>query len=111
MRTARSYACGMTSFFSGADISFPPQSANLVLVARPLEPLGHGGVVASPAPVALVAPVNVLRGMEGKLHMAVFAIRSLDAASAQHHRHRAPFDLAPSGDRSLARHRLVRLGH
>jgi hypothetical protein len=53
----------------------------------------------------------VLGGMEGELRVAVFAIGSFDAASAQHHRHRAPFNLAPSGDISLARHRFVRLGH
>src|SRR5258706_724820 len=111
MRTAISYASGIRSFFSGADISFPPQSANLVLVARPRELIGHGSVLADPAPVALVAPVNVLGGMEGKLRMAVFAIGSLDAACSQHHRHRPPFVLAPPGDVSLARHRFVRLGH
>src|SRR6185369_13410887 len=111
MRTAISYASGIRSFFIGADISFPSQRADLVLVARPFELLAHGSVVADPAPVALAALVNALGGMEGKLRMAVFAIGSFDAACAQHHRHRAPFNLAPSGDVSLARHRFVRLGH
>src|SRR5258706_7596497 len=111
MRTAISYASGMTSFLSGADISFPPQRSNFVLVARPLEPLGHGSVVADPAPVALVSPGNVLGGMEGKLRMAVFPIGALHAASPQHPRHRAPFDLAPSGDDSLSRPPVVPLGH